>query len=67
MNNLSPTKDLNMQNRSYMIKLGLKDRTISNDITGNSTSVSHPISNLSYLCSYRMIPSMFLQLLKGKI
>ena len=43
MNNLSPDNDLQEVNRNNMIRLGLKDRAISSDITANSTEVSHPI------------------------
>lgn len=44
MNNLSPVKDFNREYRGNLIKLNIKDRAISNDITGQSTEVSNPIS-----------------------
>lgn len=62
MNNLSPDNHFMGENRNNMIRIGLKDRAISSDITANSTSVSNPICYLSYLLFYdRMIPSMFLK------
>lgn len=62
MNNLSPDNHFIGDNRNNMIRLGLKDRAISSDITANSTSVSHPIYYLSYFSlQNRMIPSIFLK------